>query len=212
MGRPTERQWDELCDSGIAALRRLRDGGRIALELAHRDMAGGFPSSSGLAGGGRGGGEHTVVEALADAELSGHGDPVRRSVQEMCRFLVRGVRDLATADGKRAWLTGPAAVRAERPAGSGDCEVCDRYCPGGPDRLRSGFCGACYAAWYRSWHRTSDGRSVRPERPEFIRMRSLDLELRRAGRDPGSVPAGVTLLSAQRRRRDDREAQERRSA
>lgn len=42
------------------------------------------------------------------------------------------------------------ASKRQVPAGQGDCEVCATFCSGAQDdRLKSGFCKACYDAWWR---------------------------------------------------------------
>lgn len=51
----------------------------------------------------------------------------------------------------------------QRPAGAGDCLACDRVVTGAPnDRLRAGYCEACYRAW---------DRAGRPDRAAFERTR-----------------------------------------
>jgi hypothetical protein len=57
-----------------------------------------------------------------------------------------------------------------RQAGGGDCQACETFCSGAKDdRLRAGYCNACYTAWVR----TADGRGEnwRMDRFTFERMR-----------------------------------------
>lgn len=68
--------------------------------------------------------------------------------------------------GRLEWLVSHRADdRAGRQETGGDCLACTRYVPGSVnDRLKAGYCEACYRAW----------------------MRYMDSE-RRAGRDPSPV-------------------------
>lgn len=64
-------------------------------------------------------------------------------------------------------------AKANRPApGSGDCQACDRVVTGAPnDRLRAGYCMACYQAWLRAGS---------PDRVAFERTREASPNRRSA--------------------------------
>jgi len=73
-----------------------------------------------------------------------------------------------------ARIESPEALRA---TGSGFCMVegCARYAPGGPDRLRGGYCGACHSAWQRAQAKATETGSAPPDRFTFNRQRTAFL-------------------------------------
>lgn len=125
--------------------------------------------------------EHGVIDNRVCGECGGSGrvsDRGMHSDPTASAALTEGARDIVQDDALgmvrainkayRALMDASSAVDHARPvvdkpksvAGCGDCSSCRRYCPGEPDRLRSGMCKACYDAYSRLPH-------PRPERSTF---------------------------------------------
>lgn len=132
----------------------------------------------------------------------GHGDPTANAALDdrpdatalWLAHLSDAVRTTATSLSNLTLLTheiGSITISTPYTAGrggQGNCEVCDHIAPGtDTDRLRSGFCGACYKAW---------DRAGRPDRAQFKRDRRVVLaaakEAARTGKPLGTWGHALT--------------------
>lgn len=109
------------------------------------------------------------------AQAATHRDEWQRRHDQWTRILT-GIAD-NTADAIRT-LTLVHAIddrdEPHRKTGAGYCQACGEWAPGTPDnRIRSGYCVACYTAWTRA---------ERPERAPFERGRRARAEDRRRTR------------------------------
>jgi hypothetical protein len=124
--------------------------GKHAVRLAPELAARGYPSSTLGDGGARGTTPGSSVERAAL-----NADPTRRFVAVDVRLYAqfRTLWMLCNAlESTVAAIVVHASDEDPLPAGSGACQCCDRMCrpdakPG--DRLRAGYCPACYEAWRR---------------------------------------------------------------
>lgn len=162
-------------DASIREMLRIRAAWLTA--HAHATDAIGGPGSS-LGGSGHSSdiSDPTGRQALAD-------DPAAQYLARMAKRMDSLPRELRPlADETTGWqmrrVVGEVARTPERP-GTGDCKCCGHLCLGPKthpdgidDRIKAGFCEACYKQWMR------DGQ---PERSSFIRDRRIFLGLEDAG-------------------------------
>lgn len=156
----------ELSDDLLAELRRRAGESNRELE----DGAGGLLRD----GFGRGGGESVSggsvarpTEQAAIAELldDPHGDPVRESISELFSRMGDACGALLAVDRKRRYVLAAGDAARGRQSTVGACARCDRTVTGvGSDRVKSGYCPACYQAWLRT-----DSGSGRMDRVAFER-------------------------------------------
>lgn len=135
----------------------------------HRPAGDGYPTSS------RGGGAHSSevarptetaavrLGAKADEDVA-DGEEVQPDTWEeheldlVAKALDDAFAQLAEMAGvakamtrKLDFVVSVYAKANQRAAGAGDCQACDRVVTGTPnDRLRAGYCAACYMAWDRA--------------------------------------------------------------
>jgi len=134
------------------------DGSLAALLIRDEELgtSDGYPSST--MGDGGSGEVSRPTERMAldncDTELQPMVDYVHRSTEAARRALTHAADHArlaisAAAEANRM-ATKHAGRQADRHIGSGDCQACDRPCSGArDDRLRSGYCAACYMRWTR---------------------------------------------------------------
>lgn len=168
-------------DRARAILDRLDD--KTCAELGRRARGAvrdGFPSSSG------GGGvstsdvsrptEASALVGLPDVEDQADdwvrhespADPVGDAIAEVFATMGEAVGLLLVIDGQRGYVLATGDDKRGRVSSLGSCSCCCRDVACTPeDRLRAGFCGACYQAWVRGG---------RPERVGFIRDRRAAAE------------------------------------
>lgn len=140
-------------DGSITDLRRRWP----ALLRAVSDWGRGFPASS------------TVATSMGGATHGAAGDPVGRAAEQAVDhgqhdaaaalhdelLLAEGLMASLISSCSRILRIAPAAspepslVETATAPGAGTCGACERWCPGGPDRLRGGWCDACRKAWER---------------------------------------------------------------
>lgn len=68
-----------------------------------------------------------------------------------CRRQIAQLHELV-----QRWTPRPEAAADVAPLSEPTCTACERYCPGGPDRLRGGLCNACRMAFTR-WRKVHRG-------------------------------------------------------
>lgn len=161
MTHPNQDRWNRQIEFARRLLDQLQDAGP---ELFKRDresaQADGYPSSS-MGGDGRGGSESSSTENAALAEHRRdviHDDALacRHNMNDAVDALLRALRSTQHAEQK-------GTLSAEDVSPAGTCLACHRKVEGtANDRLRSGYCAACYRAWLR------DGK---PDRLRFERAR-----------------------------------------
>lgn len=131
--------------------------------LAARDLvATGLPTTSmGEPGSsGNGHGDPTATAAVSNDWISRTMRQVRTDVEAAAALL-------ASARNQLGNVIAQTDARPEAdPAGAGHCQRCQAWVSGSAtDRVRSGFCGACYQAWRRAGN---------PDRSEFIAAHKHD--------------------------------------
>ncbi len=118
-----------------------------AHESAWTVLADGLPRQSmGEPGGGNGGhGDPTLGAVMANESMGRMLDDLHAELERARSSTMRAFR-LATS------IVGQTVPPAEAEApGAGVCQSCDRFVLGtAKDRLRSGWCSACYARWRRA--------------------------------------------------------------
>lgn len=153
-------------DRALAILARLDN--KTCVELGRRARGAprdGYPSTTG--GEGVSNSEvsrPTEVSAIAAIE-STWADPVGDAIAEIFTTMAEALGLLLVIDDQRGYVL--AVGKEGRASSLTSCSCCARdvLCQPG-DRLRAGFCSACYSAWIRA---------SRPERAEFIRDRRAAL-------------------------------------
>lgn len=165
---PAARKLMERRDRALAILGRLDD--KCCAELGRRARGAprdGYPSSTG--GEGVSTSEvarPTEVSAIAAIE-STWADPVGDAISEIFTTMAEAVGLLLVIDDQRGYVLATGDDKRGRVSSLGSCSCCARDVACTPDdRLRAGFCEACYRAWTRA---------SRPERGAFIRDRRAEL-------------------------------------
>ena len=186
IGLPSHPKPKQLARYLRAVATRLEADGTQAVGLAALFASRGFPAGTlGDGTGARSATTSTSVERHAGVDGDdGPADPAPHFA-EADRRLARTLRLL--------WKTGLDVEEQitellahgddvdELPAGSGNCQCCERFVRPGQtgsdsDRLRAGLCPACNQAWLRAG---------RPERGPWIITRRLSLrDAMERGRDP----------------------------
>lgn len=154
-GKPPTSRLDDLEHRLITALTRDRSGA-TAID--------GYPTST--LGDGRGGditGGGTTANRAFTKEQH---DKIHEHTQQAIASLTEAAGHLAVIERRLDLIdTISTPTPAADTAGTGSCQACDEHCPGtGEDRLRSGFCPACFKAWCRAG---------RPDRFTFKRDRRV---------------------------------------
>lgn len=139
----------------------------------------------------------TPVEAAVLAEAGGGDDdpdtwesppdPTLEVLGELFAGMAEALGILRAVDRRRAYLLalGPGAgdgeARRKLRAGEGECRCCERVVTGTPnDRLKSGYCPACWTAYCRDGKPGSDPQAPGLGRRRWERERRSNLEARRA--------------------------------
>lgn len=133
---------------GSSVANLVADHGQNALKMAAVLASAGYPASTLGDGGSRG------SDGTSSTERAALQDSRWRLVDSRLVALM----DLWHLTGLQlAALLSDVVAHAEaeglrpRPAGAGDCRRCNEYCSGAAnDRLRVGYCHACYMAWRRT--------------------------------------------------------------
>lgn len=145
---PTERQWQELCDEGIAEFERLRrDGPEVFRRARLSARSDGYPTSTRV---GEGAAASVVDDELVPmppvpdrvgelAVAEERRDPLRESAEAMNDHVLAAIRLLRAADGARARAFPPAPADVDDDEG---CVVHARYRIWAPVRAR-GRCRFC---------------------------------------------------------------------
>lgn len=144
---------------------RLDLVGADALRLAPQLEARGWPTTT-LGDGPRG---TTNSSSTETAALKGPGPYENATINLNARLHYTWLVS-TRLDELLEQLTAHADTTDPLPAGSGSCEACGHVCRPDMkkgDRIRSGFCPACYRAWLR------DGQ---PERAPWIFTRGKELQ------------------------------------
>jgi hypothetical protein len=152
-GRRSRRQAlkaDEACLAAIvSAARHLAESNLVgrAHAAAAQVMADGLPSQS-MGEPGAGSGDHGDPTLAAVVQREGMG----RLLNELRSELERGRSAIVHAGRIAAGIASATVAPAESDApGQGHCQRCARWVSGSAsDRVRSGYCPACYQAWRRS--------------------------------------------------------------
>lgn len=136
----------------IRILAISRDLGPAVAAL--RDGQPGYPTSSAA-----GGGPTTLGEDGSPIGLERYvmrRDDAMADLGALDRQLLDCRRQIAQLhELVQRWTPRPEVVEVE-PLGEPTCTACERYCPGGPDRLRGGLCNACRMAFAR-WRKANGG-------------------------------------------------------
>lgn len=175
MGARTQQRWADCCNSIDTLVERLR---RYGPDVLHRAEAGGHkvpvPRSWNVELRAAGG----ISDPTGDAaSVRTEKDPVLQDAMTAIAAVIRAEAALIDALGAidHARNVGSAEDKQLQAPGSGECNACARYCPGGPDRLRGAYCDACRKAWERA------GRPVeRRAEWEHNRKQAADLDRREA--------------------------------
>lgn len=118
-----------------------------AITAAHDLVATGLPAQSmGEPGGGHGGhGDPTLGAVL-------NNDWVSTNIRQVQTDLEAAAALIASARNRLGNVAAQTDTRPEAdPAGAGHCQRCNAWVTGSTtDRVRSGYCGACYQAWRRA--------------------------------------------------------------
>ena len=135
----------------------------------------------GYSTGGNGDGSSSEISRPTErAALENTDDEHRATIDFVHLRVIAAQRNLQRAADAARFLVGAIADaqrlgeklqgrQADRHIGSGDCQACDRPCSGArDDRLRSGYCTACYWRWVRG----ADTSGTRPDRAYFERLTS----------------------------------------
>jgi hypothetical protein len=120
---------------------------RRAHEASWQVLSDGLPRQSmGEPGGGNGGhGDPTLGAVMANEQMTRMVDDLRAELERARSASIHAFR---LASSIAAQTVPPA--EAETP-GAGVCQSCDRFVVGtSKDRLRSGWCAACYMKWRRA--------------------------------------------------------------
>lgn len=163
--RPTP---NALADQLEQLAARLRTHGATVERTAPILAARGYPTSTGGSGnvGPRGNAELTSTEAAASRrdQFTGIDDRWHRLLTAGWSLATGGI---LLVDQVVVHADPTSAERKVRRPGSGPCGACGRIVAGtSNDRLRSGWCAACYQAWVRA---------DRPDRGLFERRRWQEL-------------------------------------
>jgi hypothetical protein len=126
------------------------DGRKLRSSAVQLLAARGWPASTLGDGGSRGTAELTSVESAA--ARPGHWDDIDARVNAYLRLLFSGAVTLTSlVTDVVAHATADGTARDKHRAGAGACLACGAWCPGTEhERLRSGYCTACYHRWRRS--------------------------------------------------------------
>lgn len=128
----------------------------------------GYPTTASGAAGPTSGGIADPTGQAAELALAHRHDYIKRCALAALRDLSRAVAHAQGFAGNLSEGLRVATKPVTQPAGQGDCLACGRYVTGHPnDRLRSGYCPACYMTWTRRG---------RPDRTRFERTRRRELE------------------------------------
>ncbi len=205
--------------AGVLVLRELRNHGPDLLAIARSDPHvghDGYPAQSfepRVSG--------TGAEQLTPTERAADAKPAFDPVQHLVRTLLDEMRRARRSDDGDLWkaakkleriadldrrIARRGDARSGRPASVTICLACDDTITGvGNDRNRSGYCPACYIAWWR-W-KTEHGGESDVNHLAFRKHRKLDLAEERSADEEGDVAAippevaGGTLLAEQLRRK-----------
>lgn len=173
-----KRHRDEL----VRLLKLLDDATLDDLERRGRYL----PIPDGMPAGGAGGGRGSEVSrpteqaATARVLLAPPADPIARLITGIFARLGEASTALAPLEHSLQVVRGYGATAERRESSlQGDCLCCQRPVAGSDiDRLKAGFCPACYTAWLRA----------RNERPDLDRGRFI-LERRQALADREAATA-----------------------
>lgn len=158
---PTDDQataWLDAADRSLSDIRSHLSGLLALASLAGKD----FPSSLRRDAGGRSSATTSSTERMATSMMPDELEADRNLVQDTFATLASVVSLGQRMSNLRATPVEPSLL----PAGAGECVCCGHWCTGQarrtgvePDRVRAGFCDACYRAWLRAG---------RPERSAFV--------------------------------------------
>lgn len=161
MSHPTKDQWDRQMEYIRRLVDKLQDAGPALFQRDRETgQCDGFPASS-LGGDGRGGSEGSSTE---NAALADHRHDVIHDDAVACRTNVDlGIEHLLNAVRNTQHAASKSTDHIADHGPGGTCLACLREVKGtSVDRIRSGYCPACYRAWLR------DGK---PDRLRFERAR-----------------------------------------
>lgn len=154
----------KLDNNTLSALRRRAGASNRALEAGAGSSVTDAYATRGGSERVSGGNTRRPTETTAIAELTHpnhEGDPVRILCEEILAHMVEAHGALAAMKQKYELIVDLEDELKGRKSTVGSCRRCSRTVPGTPDdRIRSGYCEACYRAWLRAG---------RPERQQFER-------------------------------------------